>query len=190
MFFFNTPQQYWKLILILRILSETILFCEKNFNYWNTLKTIRWPSYTHILWIWWRRRRGGDSYFQISSFFIFSGVEIFLKTHFSTPPPTHFIKSVILKICTICNSCIVLKYFNLSPIRKQLKTSLRPWFSNPYIFTAWCCRPLLIQSKNSGRLKSQSFKYQRFATLGCKDIGIIRLESGARDQLLWKTSHF
>ena len=42
-------------------------------------------------------------------------------------------------------------------------------FSNPYSFAALYHRPQIFQTMNSGWSNSQSWKYQRFTPLGCKD---------------------
>ena len=57
-------------------------------------------------------------------------------------------------------------------------------FSNPYIFGFQCRRLLIFSTMTSVRSNNISLKYQRFTTLGFKDIGIRKSEFVAKNQLL------
>ena len=73
--------------------------------------------------------------------------------------------------------------FNLTGKESSLCNKLR--FSNPYIFRFQCRKPLIFKTMTSVRSNNISLKYQRFMTLGFKDIGIRRSEFVAKNQLLY-----
>ena len=45
-------------------------------------------------------------------------------------------------------------------------------FSNPYIFETWLCKASIFPTLIIWSYRVHTLKYQRFITLGCKDIGI------------------
>ena len=57
------------------------------------------------------------------------------------------------------------------PNKNKLKTCLKLWFSNPYVFATWCYTPLIYQS-----ILFYQRGWQWFAPVGCKDEGIRKLE--------------
>ena len=63
-------------------------------------------------------------------------------------------------------------------------------FSKPYTFGFQSRRPQIFQTMNSVRSNNISLKYQRFATLGYKDIGIIKSEFVAKTQFLCLAESF
>ena len=73
---------------------------------------------------------------------------------------------------------------NVKNAAKKLSFRHKLWFSNPYIFATWWCRPLIFQTLNSVRLKSLRFKFQMFTPSRCKDRGIRKFE------LVAKTPYF
>ena len=75
-------------------------------------------------------------------------------------------------------------------IIKELSLCNKLWFSNPYIFRFQCRIRLIFQTISSVRSIDISLKYQRFTTLGFKDIGIRKSEFVAKNQLLWEKIHF
>ena len=79
---------------------------------------------------------------------------------------------------------------NIWQFSKELSLSQKLCFSKPYIFGFQCRRPWIYQTKNSVRSSNVSLKvkYERFATLGSKDIGIINLEFVAKTQFLSRFS--
>ena len=72
-------------------------------------------------------------------------------------------------------------------IAKELSLCHKLCFSKPYIFGFQCLRPLKFQTMNSVRSNNVSLKYQRFATLGSKDIGIINPDFMAKTQFLLRS---
>ena len=69
---------------------------------------------------------------------------------------------------------------------KELSLCHELWFSNPYIYGFQRRRPLTFQTMTSFRSNSISLKYQRFTTLGSKNIGIRKSEFVAKTQFLCK----
>ena len=63
---------------------------------------------------------------------------------------------------------------------KELTLCHKLSFSKPYIFGTKCCRPQIFQTMHSVRSNNQSLKYQRFTTLGSKDICIRKSEFVAK----------
>ena len=60
-------------------------------------------------------------------------------------------------------------------------------YSNPYIVGTRLCKPLIFQTYIETYIefsRNHSLKYRRSATLGCKDIGIRKLEFVAKTQFL------
>ena len=58
-------------------------------------------------------------------------------------------------------------------------------YSNPFIVATWWCKPLIFQTYLEIEFsRNHSLKYRRSATLGCKDIGIRKLEFVAKTQFL------
>ena len=55
---------------------------------------------------------------------------------------------------------------------KGFESSHKLCFSKPYIFEFQWHRPEIFQTMNSVRSNKISLKYQRFTTLGFKDLGI------------------
>ena len=55
-------------------------------------------------------------------------------------------------------------------------------FCNPFIVGTKCLRPEIFKTMNSVRLNNLSLKYQWFILLGCKDIGIRKLELVTKTQ--------
>ena len=74
---------------------------------------------------------------------------------------------------------------HVDPIEKELSLCNKLWCSNPYIFGFQCRRPLTFQTMTSVRSNNLSFKYQRFTTLGFKDIGIRKSEFVGKNQFLF-----
>ena len=71
---------------------------------------------------------------------------------------------------------------NVSGLAKELSLCHKLCFSKSYIFIFQCRRPQIFQTMNSVRSNNISLKYQRFTTLGSKDIGIINSEFVAKTQ--------
>ena len=67
--------------------------------------------------------------------------------------------------------------------KKKLSFGHKLKFSNWYIFVNWRCKPLIFQTKTIWSYRIHSLKYQRSFTLGCKDIGIEKLEFVAKTPL-------
>ena len=78
---------------------------------------------------------------------------------------------------------------------KELSLCHKLKYSNPYIYWTWCCRLLIFQTKIIWCNKVHILKYLRSTTMGCRDIGIIKLEFVSKTQLLclimnsWNTNH-
>ena len=68
---------------------------------------------------------------------------------------------------------------------KELSLCHKLWFSNSYIFAVQCYRHFTFQTMTSVRSNNISLKYQRFTTLGSKDMGIRKTEFVARTQFLY-----
>ena len=68
--------------------------------------------------------------------------------------------------------------------QKELTICIKLWFSNPYIFGFQRRKSLIFQNISFVRSKNISLKYQRFTTLGSKDIGIWKSEFVAKSQFL------
>ena len=68
---------------------------------------------------------------------------------------------------------------------KELSLCHKLWFSNPYIFGFQRRKPLKFQTMTFVRSNNISLKYQRFTTLGSKDIGIRKSEFVAKNQFLY-----
>ena len=68
---------------------------------------------------------------------------------------------------------------------KEMSLCHKLWSSNPYI--CWCQRrkPLTFQTMTFVRSNNINVKYQRFMTLGSKDIGIKNSEFVAQTQFLY-----
>ena len=64
------------------------------------------------------------------------------------------------------------------------------WFSNPNIFGFQRRKPLKFQTMTFVRSNNISLKYQRFTTLGSKDIGIRKSEFVAKSQFIWESWKF
>ena len=73
-------------------------------------------------------------------------------------------------------------------VREELSLCNKLWFSNPYIFSTQCCRPLIFQTMNYVRLSNPSLKYQRFTPTGCRDIGIRKFDFVAKNSVPLKTN--
>ena len=58
-------------------------------------------------------------------------------------------------------------------------------FLNPNFFKTKCCRPQIFQIMNSGGSNNVSLKYERYASSGCWDLGIIKLAFVAKTQFLY-----
>ncbi len=67
---------------------------------------------------------------------------------------------------------------------KELALCNKLWFSNPNIFRTQFRKPLKFQTMTFVRSRNISLKYQRFTTLGSKDIGIRKSEFVAKSQFL------
>ena len=67
----------------------------------------------------------------------------------------------------------------MKTIEKRIKKKLTT------LFATQCFRPLIFQTMNYVRSNGSSLKYQRFASSGCKDIGMRKFEFVAK-----KTSIF
>ena len=67
---------------------------------------------------------------------------------------------------------------------KELRYCHRLWFSNFYIFTTQCRRPLIFQTNNSARSYNISLKYLRLTPSGSIDIGIRKFEFVAKTLFL------
>ena len=70
-------------------------------------------------------------------------------------------------------------------ITKELSLCNKLWFSNPYIFSTQCSRPLIFQTMKYVRLNNPSLKYQRFTPTSSRDIGIGTFEFVAKTQILY-----
>ena len=57
-------------------------------------------------------------------------------------------------------------------------------FLIPNFFKTKCCRPQIFQTMNSGESSNVSLKYERYASSGCWDLGIIKLGFVAKTQFL------
>ena len=68
---------------------------------------------------------------------------------------------------------------------KELTLCNKLWFSNPYIFGFQRRKPLKFQTMTFVRSNNISLKYQRFTTMGSKDIGIRKSEFVAKSQFIW-----
>jgi len=68
---------------------------------------------------------------------------------------------------------------------KELSLCNKLWFSNPYIFSTQCSRPLIFQTMKYVRLNNPSLKYQRFTPTSSRDIGIGTFEFVAKTQILY-----
>ena len=86
--------------------------------------------------------------------------------------------------CTACYSGLkvgpVLKSYPFG--LKEMSFCQKFWFSNPYIFAVWCCKPLMFQTIIIWSKRIHSLKYQRSSTLNYKEIGIRKLEFVAKTQ--------
>ena len=67
---------------------------------------------------------------------------------------------------------------------KELSFCHKLRFSNSYNLATHSPRPLIFQTINSVRLKSQNLKYQRFTPSDCKDIRVRKCEFVAKTQFL------
>ena len=67
---------------------------------------------------------------------------------------------------------------------KELSLCLKFWFSNPNIFGFQRRKPLIFQTMTFVRSNNISLKYQKFTTLGSKDIEIRKTEFVAKTQFL------
>jgi len=76
--------------------------------------------------------------------------------------------------------------FMARKISKELSLCHKLKYSNPFIYWTWCCRLLIFQTKIIWCNKIHSLKYLRSTTLGCRDIGIIKLEFVSKTQLLYR----
>ena len=68
---------------------------------------------------------------------------------------------------------------------KELRLCNKLWFSNPFIFSTQCCRPLIFQImklNRLNRLNNPSLKYQSFTPTGCR--GIRKFEFVAKPQII------
>ena len=87
----------------------------------------------------------------------------------------------------IFQSCLTKQTFKpLIKFKKELSLCHKLWFFKHFIFGFQCRRPQIFLTMNSVRSNNVSLKYQRFATLGSKDIGIINSEFVAKTQFLFK----
>ena len=117
----------------------------------------------------------------------FLAVSIFANTPFKLVP---LIKKLLahaeLKDCENLSETLFLQFITLITgeriwqnnfkLFEKMNHEILPqklWFSICYIFAAQYRRPLIFQTLNSVRSNNISLKYQRFTTLGFKDIGII-----------------
>jgi len=57
-------------------------------------------------------------------------------------------------------------------------------FLNPNFIKTKCRRPYIFQTMNSGGSNNVSLKYERYASSGCCDFGIIKLEFVTETQFL------
>ena len=64
------------------------------------------------------------------------------------------------------------------------------WFSSFCNFATKCCRPQIFPTISSVKSSSLSLKYQRFTTLGFKDIETRKIEFGKKTQFLKKQVFF
>ena len=67
---------------------------------------------------------------------------------------------------------------------KVLSLYNKLWFSNPYIFSIQCRRPLIFQTMKYVRSNNLSLKYQMFTPSSCRDIGIKKFKFVAKTQFL------
>ena len=77
-------------------------------------------------------------------------------------------------------------FFNFCFEFKGIDYLQQTLISNPYIFGFQRRKPLKFQSMTFVRSKNISLKYQRFTTLGSKDIWIRKSEFVAKSQFLLK----
>jgi len=69
---------------------------------------------------------------------------------------------------------------------KELSSWHKLWYSNSYIFTTQCLRPLIFQTMNCIISINLSLKYKNFTESGCKEIGIQNFEVVAKTQFLYE----
>jgi len=73
---------------------------------------------------------------------------------------------------------------------KEMSLCHKLGFLNPNFFKTKCCRPQIFQIMNSGGSNNVSLKYERYASSGCWDLGIIKLGFVAKTQFLCLQIHF
>ena len=73
----------------------------------------------------------------------------------------------------VCMSNAYLKKFRFKV--KELSLCHKLGFLNPNFFKTKYRRPQIFQTMNSGGLNNLSLKYERYASSGCWDLGIIKL---------------
>ena len=71
---------------------------------------------------------------------------------------------------------------------KELSLCNKIWFSNPYVFSTQCSKPLIFQTMKYVRLNNPSLKYQRFTPTSSRDMGIRTFEFVAKTQILCQTN--
>ena len=84
--------------------------------------------------------------------------------------------SIFLLSFKLCNGDIVLLLkYNLCNV-KEVIFCHKLKLSNPYIFAICWRKPLIFQTLAILSIIIYSLKYQRSTTLGCKDIGILKID--------------
>ena len=86
------------------------------------------------------------------------------------------------------NEVYAYELHHVSVRNKELTFSHKLKFYNPYIFAAWWCTLLIYDTETIWFNRIHSLKYQRPATLGCRDIGIAKIKFSTRRtqfNLIW-----
>jgi len=95
-----------------------------------------------------------------------------------------YLKKLLIKKRKSMNAKRRLRKFVFILETKELSFCHKLGFLNPNFFKTKCRRPLIFQTMSSGGSNNVSLKYERFASSGCRDLGIKKLRFVAKTQFL------